>query len=159
MQPTEASASTFHFPSPANSEEPGGNLPTTQRVQRTPVPGTKAPLPQKPGPGSLHWAVGLKGLRMRLSCLGTGRPAFFLWAIQQATRLPEGAMDGEHRLSCLQLCLLTTAKGRSPQRPRVTLPWERGLRRVGVPGWGTLAQLLVVWACSKEGIPRVASLR
>lgn len=45
---------------------------------------------------------------------------------QKATRHPEGAMDREHRLSWLPLCLLTTAKGRSPQRPQMTFPRERG---------------------------------
>lgn len=101
------------------------------------------PPSQKPGPGSLHPAVGLQGLRVRSSCLGTGRPAlhqgrgpFFIWTIQQATRHPEGgAMDREHRLSWLRLCQLTAAKGRSPQRPQVTCPWERGRGKVvGVPG-------------------------
>lgn len=43
VQPAEACVSMFRFPSPANSEVPGSHLPTTQRVQRTPVPGAKKP--------------------------------------------------------------------------------------------------------------------
>lgn len=121
VQPAEASASTFRFPSPANSEVPGSHLPTTQRVRRTPVPGAKSP-PQEPGPGSLHSAVGLKGCRVRSSCLGTGRPT-----PHQGRRpfLPLG-YPGGHQTSRRsygqrtqnQLFLLTTAEGRSPQRPQ-----------------------------------------
>lgn len=131
VQPAEACASTFCFPSPANSVVPGSHLPTTQRVRRSPVPGAKS-LPSEPGPGSLPSASGLKGLRVKSSNVGTSRPT-----LHQGRRpsLPLGSPGGSRtsRRSHGQriqhpLFPLTTAEGRSPQRPQVIFLWEKDIQ-------------------------------
>lgn len=128
VHPTEASGPCFHLPHPASSVEAGSNLSATLGggwEHRCLVQGGSG----SPRHGSLHSAVGLKGLRVRTACMAG--PAGLLWTKarqpfpslpdQGAARQPEAAVDRQQELA--SVFPSSCHKGQGPSGSGGGLSW------------------------------------